>query len=396
MSSSKRKVETQVVHLGRDTAASRGFVNLPVYHGSTVLYDSLDAMKLHQQKKTEPGAVTYGRFGTPASFALEESIAEIEGAHAAITTSSGLSAITSALLAFLERGDHLLVVDSVYQPTRNFCDGMLSRFGVSTTYYHPLAGAEISASIQENTKLIYLESPGSNTFEIQDIPVIAAVARQRGIVTVIDNTWATPVYLKPFELGLDVSVHAGTKYITGHADAMLGIVTATEECYPKVKAAVQSLGDCAGPDVIFLALRGLRTLPTRLSQHQRSGLTVARWLQDQPEVARVIHPALPDDPGNRIWRRDFSGACGLFAFVVADASDAKVTAFVDALELFGQGYSWGGFESLLIPASPVRTCPSDIVDCDGQLMRIHVGLEDADDLIADLTCAFEAMRAAAD
>ncbi len=392
MKSSNTSDATKVVHLGRDIKASAGFVNLPVYHGSTVLYDSLDHLKRTSSDRT-PGTVTYGRRGTPASFALENAVAELEGAHGAITTASGLAAITGALLAFLKCDDHILVADSVYQPTRKFCDSVLKRFGVSSTYYDPLIGAGIEKLIQPNTKVIFTESPGSHTFEIQDLPAIARVARQRGVVTIVDNTWGTPIYLKPFDLGIDVSVHAATKYITGHADAMLGIICANERCLAKVRESVFAMGECAGPDTIFLALRGLRTLTTRLRQHQDSGLRVARWLGGQPEIQRVIHPALPEDPGHYLWKRDFRGSCGLFGFILSAPSEAAASEFLDALTLFGMGYSWGGYESLLIPTAPEQSRTATNWQCDGYPMRIHVGLEDADDLIADLENGLNALRA---
>ena len=392
MNSPHNKDATKAVHLGRNTQASAGFVNLPAYHGSTVLYESVEQLKRMSADKSTPGLVTYGRRGTPASFALESAIAELEGAHGAITTSSGLAAITGALLAFLKHGDHILVADSVYQPTRKFCDSFLKRFGVSTTYYNPLIGQDIAGLIQPNTKVIFLESPGSNTFEIQDLPAIANAAKQHDVITILDNTWGTPIYLKPFELGISISVHAATKYITGHADAMLGIISANQHCYPIVRNCVHELGECAGPDTIFLALRGLRTLTTRLRQHQESGLQVARWLSKQIEIERILHPALPQDPGHELWKRDFSGACGLFGFILDAPCEAAANAFVDALSLFGKGYSWGGYESLLIPTAPGHTRTATKWECKGFPMRIHVGLEDPDDLIEDLEIGLHALR----
>ncbi len=392
MKTSNYKDSTKAAHLGRDTKTSSGFVNLPVYHGSTVLYESIEHLREVASSKNTSGLVTYGRRGTPASFALEEAIADMEGAYAAINTTSGLAAITCSLLAFLKTGDHILVPDSVYQPTRNFCDSMLKKFGVSTTYYDPLIGGRIAEVIQPNTTVIFLESPGSNTFEIQDVPAIAEKAKQRQIVTIIDNTWGTPVYFKPFELGVDVSVHAATKYITGHADAMLGIISANEQCYPLVKSCVHSLGECAGPDTIFLGLRGLRTLPTRLRHHHVSGLKIANWLKEHPEVKQIMHPALPGDPGYEIWSRDFGGACGLFGFILNEESETAAIKFVNSLKLFGKGFSWGGFESLLIPTNPAATRTATKWENSGVSMRIHVGLEDPDDLIADLQSGFDAMR----
>ncbi len=383
---------TKAVHLGRDVKVSSGFVNLPVYHGSTVLYDSVEHLQRVASEKQKRGQITYGRRGTPASHALEHAVAQLEGAHDAIAVSSGLSAITNALLAFVKAGDHVLVVDAVYTPTRKFCDTVLAKFGVDTTYYDPLFSENIESLILPNTKVIYLESPGSNSFEIQDIPAIAEVARKHGLITILDNTWGTPINLKPFELGVDISVHAATKYITGHADAMLGIICANEKSYPLIRDSVYGMGECAGPEVIFLGLRGLRTLPARLRQHQESGLQVARWLANQRQVAQVYHPGLPHDPGYRIWSRDFRGACGLFAFTLDAPTEAAAKIFADSLTLFGKGYSWGGFESLLIPTDPNKNRTASKWEHDGFPMRIHVGLEDPKDLIADLQNGFQALQ----
>ena len=384
--------DTLAAHLGRDSNFSQGFVNLPVYHGSTVLFDTYEDLEISHENRNKMNQIAYGRYGTPLSFALEQSVAELEGAYGGITTSSGLAAITNSLMAFVGSGDHILVTDSVYKPTRSFCDTLLKRFGVETTYYDPLIGDGISNLIRPNTKIIFLESPGSQTFEIQDIPAITSSARARGVVTLLDNTWATPIYLKPFELGVDVSIHAATKYITGHSDAMLGVITTTEEHYYTVRDSVRLNGQCAGPDTMFLGLRGLRTMPTRLRQHYESGMIVAKWLSERPEVARVIHPALPGDAGYEIWKRDFSGASGLFAFILNPVSTSAVAALVDNAKLFGIGYSWGGFESLLIPFDPSDYRTATKWEAEGPALRMHVGLESTDDLIADLEVGFEAMN----
>ena len=385
---------TLAAHLGRNRKASAGYVNLPIYHGSTVLYDSYEDLMASPEKRRELYQVTYGRLGTPSSFALEQAIAEMEGGFAAVTASSGLGAITSAMLAFVKSGDHILMVDSVYHPTRHFCDTMLKRMGVETTYYDPCVGNGIEELIRPNTSLIFLESPGSQTFEIQDIPAITSVAKEHGIVTAIDNTWATPVYLNPFDLGVDVSIHAATKYITGHSDAMLGIITVNEKHYWTVRDNVVELGQCAGPDTIFLGLRGLRTMPTRLQQHWKSGLEIANWLLGCPEVSRVIHPALPGDSGHTLWKRDFTGASGLFAFETHETSEAAVAALINSVELFGIGYSWGGFESLILPAFPNIYRSVKKWNEDKQLFRVHIGLEDVNELKADLETGFEAMNRA--
>ncbi len=392
MKNSRLSPATKVAHLGRDQDDSHGFVNLPVYHGSTVLYETYEDFLESENRRKLRNQVLYGRYGTPLSFALESAVAELEGASAAITVSSGLASITESLTAFVKQGDHILVTDSVYNPTRKFCDGVLKRFGVETTYYDPLIGDEIKDLIKSNTSVIFLESPGSLTFEIQDLPAITSVAREHDIITILDNTWASPLYLKPFELGVDVSVHAATKYITGHSDTMLGIISSTEECYDQIRDTVRLSGQCAGPDPIFLGLRGLRTLPTRLQRHWKSGLVIAEWLSQRPEVESVIHPAMPNHPGHHLWKRDFLGASGLFAFKLHPVSEAALGRLLDTTELFGMGYSWGGFESLLIPFDPRPTRTATKWDAKGPSLRMHVGLEDTDDLIANLEVGFEAMN----
>ena len=392
MKNSRLSPATKVAHLGRDQDDSHGFVNLPVYHGSTVLYETYEEFLASENRRKLRNQVLYGRYGTPLSFALESAVAELEGASAAITVSSGLASITESLTAFVKQGDHILVTDSVYNPTRKFCDSVLKRFGVETTYYDPLIGTEIKDLIKSNTSVIFLESPGSLTFEIQDLPAITSVAREHDIITILDNTWASPLYLKPFELGVDVSVHAATKYITGHSDTMLGIISSTEECYDQIRDTVRLSGQCAGPDPIFLGLRGLRTLPTRLQRHWKSGLVIAEWLSQRPEVESVIHPAMSSHPGHHLWKRDFLGASGLFAFKLHPVSEAALGRLLDTTELFGMGYSWGGFESLLIPFDPRPTRTATKWDAKGPSLRIHVGLEDTDDLIASLEVGFEAMN----
>ncbi len=394
MKGSNHSPETKVAHLGRDHKDSHGFVNLPIYHGSTVLYETYEDFRSSQEKRKLRNQVLYGRYGTPLSFALETAVAELEGASGAIAVSSGLAAITASLSAFVKQGDHVLMTDSVYQPTRNYCNHFLARFGVETSYYDPLIGGDIRQLIQPNTTVIFVESPGSQTFEIQDLPAIAAMAKQNGITTILDNTWATPLYLKPFELGIDISVHAATKYITGHSDAMLGIISTNDECYDRIRDTVRLSGQCAAPDPVFLGLRGLRTMPTRLQQHWNSGIKVAEWLSNRSEVARIIHPALPSHPGHQLWQRDFSGASGLFAFILHAVSDEALGRLLDNTPLFGMGYSWGGFESLLIPFDPRPYRTATEWEAEGPALRIHVGLEDTEDLIADLESGFDAMNSA--
>ncbi len=383
------KADTLLGHLGRDPKAFHGAVNPPVYHASTILFDSLDAYE-DRHRYLEKGKVVYGLLGTPTTFALEEAVARLEGGSGCIAVSSGLAAITGPILALVESGDHILVSDSVYQPTRRFCDHMLRRLGVETTYYDPLIGAGIAALMRQNTRLVFLESPGSLTFEVQDAPAIAAVAKAAGAAVLMDTTWPASLLCRPFELGADISIQAGTKYIVGHSDAMLGLITTNEAFEQKVRLALQELGQCAAPDDVYLALRGLRTLSVRLARHQETGLALARWLAERPEVERVLHPALPGDPGHDLWRRDFSGASGLFGVVLrAPCSRAAVAALIEGMELFGLGSSWGGFESLMIAAYPERIRSATTWDAPGRTLRIHAGLEHPADLIADLEAGFE-------
>ncbi|TAN54898.1 MAG: cystathionine beta-lyase [Rhodospirillales bacterium] len=379
----KLKPATVAVHAGRASDQHQGAVNPPVYHVSTILYPDVATMEERGTKPFE--GMTYGRFGTPTTFALEEAVCALEGGYRSVAVPSGLAAITLVLESYLHHGDHVLVTDSVYQPTRRYCDGHLARQGVETTYYDPLIGADIADLIRPNTKLIFVEAPGSLTFEIQDIPAIAKAAHQKGALVAMDNTWATPLYFKPFEKGVDLSIQAATKYIVGHADAMMGIVTcATAEQWQTVKAHAAAHGLGVGSEEAYLALRGLRTLPVRLERHRETAILLASWLKHRPEVLRVMHPALQDDPGHRLWRRDFSGSCGLFAFVLKPVGKDKVDAFLNALDLFGLGYSWGGFESLAIPADSGIKRTATSWNPGGPTIRLHAGLEDPDDLIGDL------------
>jgi cystathionine beta-lyase len=380
--------ETQVVHLGRAPFDNQGFVNPPVYRGSTVLFPTLEKIRSRKQP------YTYGRRATPTTHALEEAIAHLEGGAMTILTSSGLAAVSTAILAFVQAGDHILITDSVYQPTRSFADKMLARLGVETTYYDPSIGAGIEALLKPNTRLIFVESPGSQTFEMQDIPQIAAVARTRNIWLIADNTWASPLYCKPLALGADVSIQAATKYIVGHADAMLGAVTGNARAAPYLDDAKEALGTCPGSEETYLGLRGLRTLDVRLSRHQTSAVAMAEWLAQRPEVAEVIHPALPSHPGHALWKRDFSGASGLFAVILQPTSTTALAAFLDGLKLFGMGYSWGGYESLVIPFNPASYRTATKWSAPGPALRFHIGLEAVEDLKADLAAGFERMSAA--
>ena len=383
------KPETRLVTAGRDTKGQHGFVNPAVYHASTVLYPTAEDQVAHRSR------YQYGRRGTPTSEALEQALAALEGEGCAgvALLPSGLAAISTALLSVAGSGDHILVTDSVYRPTRNFCEGVFKRMGVETTYYDPLIGADIAKLFKPNTKAVFVEAPGSQSFEMQDIPAIAKITHDKGALVLMDNTWATPLYFRTFEKGVDLSIQAGTKYIGGHSDIMFGCVSANAETLPALKTVVQTMGLCVGPDDMYLALRGLRTLGVRLARHNQSGLTVARWLEQRPEVLRVLHPAIESDPGHKIWQRDFSGACGLFSVVLKPTSEPSVLAFMNALALFGMGFSWGGFESLVIvfDCTDYRTATKWAPG--GPTLRFHIGLEDPDDLLADLERGFAAMAA---
>jgi cysteine-S-conjugate beta-lyase len=383
------KTDTRLVTSGRDPQAYHGFVNPPVYHASTLLYPTAEDQVAHRAR------YNYGRRGTPTSEALENALREIEGDGCAgvALLPSGLAAISAALLATARAGDHVLIPDSVYRPTRNFCNGVFKRFGVETTYYDPLIGADIARLFKPKTRVVFVEAPGSQSFEMQDIPAIAKIAHEQNAVVLMDNTWATPLYFRAFEKGVDLSIQAGTKYIGGHSDIMFGCVSANAVTLPALKDTVYSMGLCVGPDDMYLALRGLRTLGVRLDRHFQSGLRVARWLEQRPEVLRVMHPALDRDPGHKIWKRDFTGACGLFSVVFKPTSEQSVHAFLNELALFGLGYSWGGFESLaiLFDCTEYRTATKWAPG--GPTVRLHIGLEDPDDLIADLERGFAAMAA---
>lgn len=383
-----RRPATDIVHSGRDPFAHHGFVNTPVYRGSTVLFRTLDSFERRDQR------YVYGRRGTPTSEALEAAIAQLEGGARTWLAPSGAAAIATALLSFTKAGDHILVADTVYQPTRRICEGPLKRFGVETTYYDPTIGAGIAQLMRPTTALVYTESPGSLTFEVQDIPAIAAVAHKAGALLAIDNTWASPLYFKPFAHGADISIQAGTKYIVGHADAMLGAVTVTEPLAQRLVAEAGGLGICAGTEEMFLGLRGFRTLDVRLDRHWRSGVKIARWLEGRPEVARVLHPALPSHPQHELWRRDFLGASGLFSVVLKPCAKRALAAMLEGYALFGMGASWGGYESLALPFDAAKARSATAWQPEGPTVRFHIGLEDVDDLKADLEAGFARLAAA--
>lgn len=386
----RQNVGTRLITAGRDTKAQHGFVNPAVFHGSTVLYPTADDLHAHR------GEFQYGRHGTPTTKALQQVLMELEGPQCAGVgiAPSGLAAISTTLLSVLKAGDHVLVCDSIYRPTRNFCNGMLARYGVETTYFDPLVGSGIEQLLKPNTRAVVVEAPGSQSFEMPDIPAIAAVAHAHGALVIDDNTWATPLYHRSLEQGVDISMQAATKYIGGHSDIMFGTISANEKAWPLIVEGIRLLGVCAGPDDVFLALRGVRTLGVRLAQHHRSGLEMARWLAARPEVIDVLHPALESHPGHAIWKRDFTGASGLFSIVLQPRPQAAVDAMLNTLTLFGMGYSWGGFESLAIPfdcasyRTATRWAPG------GPTLRLHIGLENVEDLKADLERGFAAFNAA--
>jgi len=378
------KRPTRLVQRGRRTASHPGTVNLPVARASTVTFDSIAEMEAVQRRfEADEVVPTYAIANMPLRAAFEELMVEIEGGHRAATYPTGLAAVTAAIMACVGQGDHLLVVDSCYGPTRRFCDRTLARYGVETTYYDPLAGAGIEELMRPNTRAVYLESPGSLTFEVQDFPAIAQVAHAHGAAVLHDNTWATGLFFASFDHGADLVIQAATKYPAGHSDLLLGAVVANAAWWPRLRDVSRDIGHNASPDDLFLAIRGIRTLETRLRRHEQSALAVARWLQAQPQVRRVLYPPLPEDPGHALWKRDFSGASGLLAIELAHGGRDEVAAFVESLECFALGYSWGGYESLVVPAH-VRHARTARPWQGGPLVRLHIGLEDADDLCEDL------------
>jgi cystathionine beta-lyase len=380
------KTRTKLIHAGRHPSEQHGFVNTPIYRGSTVLFPTLEDLF----KRT--ARFTYGTQGSPTTRALEEAWTEISGAAGTVLAPSGLAAITLALFAAVKAGDHILVIDSVYRPSRIFCETVLVRMGVETTYYDPLIGAAIETLIRPNTSVIFIETPGSQSFEVPDVPLFAQVAQTKGICTILDNTWATPLFFPPHARGMDMAIEAGTKYLSGHSDLLLGLVSANANWFPRLHATFDAFAMCAGPEDVFLALRGLRTLDLRLREAERQALGLAQWLASRKEVAAVLHPALPSCDGYALWKRDFLGSSGLFSVLLAPCSQAALAAMLDGLQLFGMGYSWGGFESLVIPfdCQPYRS--ATVWNPPGPALRFSVGLEDIEDLKADLDRGFERLR----
>jgi cystathionine beta-lyase len=393
-SKKKMKSETRVIRAGHNKTRNAGIVNTPVFHASTVVFESVAAMRAANERvfKKREKALFYGRRGTPTHWTLQEAITDLEGAADTFLTPSGLSACSVSILGCVKTGDHVLLSDSVYEPTRVFCDGLLASFGVSSSYFPP--AADITPHLRPNTVAVFAEAPGSHTFEMQDIPAIAAAAHARGAKVIVDNTWASPLFCQPLKLGADISIQAATKYIVGHSDAMLGTIAVNADALPGVARAMSQLGITVAADEVYLATRGLRTLSVRLKQHQENALRVAAWLEHQPDVKRVLYPPLPADPGHAIWKRDFSGASGLMGVVFHRTSDAAVAALIDGMELFPLGFSWGGFESLICPSSPAHARTAETWTDPEPGIRLHIGLEHPDDLIDDLAAGLARFRAA--
>ena len=391
---SNKNPKTNLVHAGRYPHDNHGVVNPPVYHASTILQPSLDAFEA--ARKPDWTGYRYGRRGTPTTRSFEEAVAAIYGADGCVAVSSGLAAVTNGILACVKPGDHILMTDNVYGPARNFANGFLDKFGIETTFFDPLIGSDIKTLFNDNTVAVYTEAPGSQTFEISDIPAIADAAHEIGAVVLMDNTWASALYFDGFNKGVDIVIEAVTKYICGHSDVMMGVIVANQDWSDATREMAQMHGNVSGPDDLYLAQRGLRTMAVRMEQNQENGIKLATWLEGRPEVKRVLHPALKSDPGYHIWKRDFKGASGLFSFVLNDGySRSALAAMLDGLELYGMGASWGGFESLIIPAGPQDYRTATSWDEKGQLLRVHAGLEDIDDLITDLGAGLDRLTAIA-
>ncbi len=390
------KPSTTLVSAGRNPRRHSGAVNVPAFRASTITAPDLASWEASRQRRFDKDAVVYGRFGTPSSQALEDAVAAIEGADRVVPVSSGMAACASAILALVKTGVHVLIPDNVYQPVRTFASGFLAPFGVDTTFYDPLIGADIAKLMKANTRLLYLEAPGSQTMEMPDTRALVAEAKARNIRTAFDNTWGTPLLFRPLDHGIDLSINAATKYFVGHSDAMLGTIAMRAELFERVKTvATAHLGNCAGSEEVYLGLRGLRTMAVRLKRHGKSALAVARWFQARPEVERVLYPALPEDPGHAIWKRDFAGASGLFSVVFKPCPKAALAKFVDGLEHFAIGASFGGYESLVLPFDPSHYRTATEWPSKGPCLRFHIGLEDVDDLLEDLERASVRMRTAA-
>jgi cystathionine beta-lyase len=383
-----KKENTILTHAGSKPNEYHGAVSVPVHRMSTIVFNTYEEFE-----KVPDVPFYYGRSGTPTSAAFEEAVAGIEGAYKSVATCSGLSAILTALTAFVKAGDHILITDNCYGPSRKTCEEVLRKFGVDVEYYPPMIGSAIDTLFRPNTKLVFMEAPGSLTFEVQDIGAITAAAKKAGIRTAIDNSWATPLFFKPLEFGIDVSVMSATKYIAGHSDAMIGVVSAKEDVYPAIKKAAMMLGLCGGSEELYLATRGLRTLHVRLPHHQRSALDIAEWLEKQPQVKHVRHPALYSCPGHANWKKYFKGSSGTFSIILHETDRAKIAKMLNGMSIFRMGFSWGGFESLLFPEQPKPIRTAEPWQEDGFSLRLHIGLEDVDDLRDDLDRALKRLNA---
>ena len=386
------KKETQIVTLGRDKKWAKGVINPPVVRASTMLFDTIEEMHFAAKNKAN-GEMFYGRRGGPTHFAFQAAIAELEGGVGTALYPSGSAAISASLMSFLKAGDHLLMVDSAYEPTRSLCEGLLAGFGIETTYYDPLIGAGIVDLIQANTKVLFLESPGSITMEIQDVPTLSRIAHEHNMVVMLDNTWASPINSRPFDMGVDISIQAATKYIVGHSDVMMGTATSNAQHWDQLREHSYLMGYCTSPDDVYLASRGLRTLGVRLAQHEKNALKVANWLTTRPEVDHLRHPAFASCPGHEFFKRDFSASNGLFSVVLKEGNTRSLTALVENMTYFKMGFSWGGFESLILSVSGIQKMRTATKwDSSKPLIRLHIGLESPDDLIADLEAGFTRMN----
>lgn len=391
MNNKKYKNDTKIILAGKDRNNKTSFVNSPIYKGSTVLFKDVEDMKKSIKNKNSQ-ILSYGRFGSPTTFEFERAIAKIDEGYSAVATSSGTAAIVASLLAVLKTGDHILMTDSAYGVSRNLAKGLLSNMGITTTFYKPNIGKEITKLIQKNTKVLFMESPGSLTFEIQDIPMLVELAKKNNLITVLDNTWATSLFFKPFYNGIDISIQSATKYIVGHSDAMLGIISTNKKYTKCVRESAHNMGSCPGPEDIYLGIRGLKTLSIRLQKHQENAFKVIEWLRVQQEVDKILYPALPNNSGYKIWKRDFLGASGLFGITLKNTKKSLVNKMLNNLKLFNMGYSWGGYESLILPIEPEKLRDTYKWKNDCGTLRIHVGLEDPADLINDLKDNFKILK----
>ena len=391
MTKNNYKNDTKNIIAGKRKKLSNGFVNSPIYKGSTVLFNTVEEMQSKMKKKNSQ-TLFYGRFGSPATFEFENAIADIDESYTAVATASGTAAIVASLLAVLKTGDHILMTDSAYGVSRNLTKKLLNNMGITTTFYNPNLTNKIKELITNKTKLIFMESPGSLTFEIQNISIIVDIAKKYNLITVIDNTWATSLYLKPMNYGVDISIQSATKYIVGHSDAMLGVITTNKKYAKQIRESAHNLGSCPGPEDIYLGIRGLKTLSIRLKKHQENAMKIIEWFLRQREVNRVLYPALPDNPGYKIWKKDFKGASGLFGVVLKNTRKDLIYKMLNNLKLFNMGYSWGGYESLILPVNPEKIRDTYKWNHMDLTLRIHAGLEDPDDLINDLKDNFNILK----